>query len=338
LGEVNGEDRPRLGQRLYPEQFASGFIEALKQGGLSEEDAVRTVAAFVNLGNCFSFVDRRNITAALAATYPDWPMPDSLFPDEARPEATVPPGGVMVSCYDVLDPDMLVLARSKRKDPTWLPCSAFDVPIECNVEANVFVIDSPGVTGEHDTLRVTGTMELFFERTGEERRTLTSEHLASTEAVGPGDRGLVTDVPSSQIHVPRSVFPLPDDARLIRGPDGMPGELSLPADRTHILLLGATWCGPCHDLAPSVEAFIAAIAGRDNAPVVHRLSIDHDPDSFDAALAAYPSGICTDAFKEDFAVDVVPKYYLIGEGKLVEQGIVSEERLVSWRESCDQGL
>ena len=437
-----------LERRLYPEQFASGFIEALEQGGLSEEDAVRTVAAFVNLGNCFSFVDRRNITAALAARYPDWPMPDSLVPEDARPEASVPPGGVMVSCYDVLDPDMLVLARYKRKDPTWLPCSAFDVPIECNVEANFFVIDSPGVTGEQDTLRVTGTMELFVERTGEERRTLTSEHLAYTEAVGPGDRGLVTDGPSSQIHVPRSVFPLPDDARLllevrydvvhhapgvppderaaiagrvlyrvvptlsanaatgdpaaaverlevrplrpdgkelpcpeilqdyrlqanllafvlggksnmrqrfreraaadrkvaslvgrelasvplIRGADGMPGELSLPADRTHILLFGATWCVPCHDLAPSVEAFIAAIAGRDDAPVIHRLSINDDPDSFDAALAASPSGICTDAFKEDFVVDAVPKYYLIREGTLVEQGIVSEEQITSWRE------
>ena len=436
-------------RRVYPEQFASDFIEALEQGGLSEEDAVRTVAAFVNLGNCFSFVDRRKITAALEATYPDWSMPDSLVPSEASPEATVPPGGVMVSCYDVLDPDMLCLARRQRKDPTWLPGSAFDVPIECNVEANCFVIDSPGVTGEHDTLRVTGTMELFVERMGEERRTLTSEHLAYTEAVGPGDRGLVTDVPSSQIYVPRSVFPLPDDARLLlevhydvvhhapavppderaaiagrvlyrvvprlsanaatgdpaaaverleicplgpdgkelpcpevlqdyrlqanlltfvlggksmmrqrfreraatdrkiaslvgqdlasvpllRGADGMPGDLPLPADRPHLLLFGATWCGPCHDLAPSVEAFTAAIAGRADAPVIHRLSIDDDPDSFGTALAAYPSGICTDAFKEDFVIDAVPKYYLIRDGKLAEHGIVDEERIAGWRQT-----
>ncbi|MFM7077765.1 MAG: thioredoxin family protein [Planctomycetaceae bacterium] len=428
-----------------PEQFASGFIEALEQGGLSEKDAVRTVAAFVNLGNCFSFGDRRTITAALAATYPDWPMPDSLVPSEARPEATLPPGGVMVSCYDVLDPDMLFLARRTRKDPDWLPASAFDVPIECNVEAHFFVIDSPGVTGEHDTLRVTGTMELFVERAGEERRTVTREHLTYTEAVGPG---LMTDIPSCQIHVPRSVFPLPDDARLllevrydvvhhapgvppderaaiagsvlyrvvprvsanattgdhaaaverlevrplgpdgeelpcpevlqdyrlqtnllrfvlggksgmrerfrervardgkvaslvgrdlvavplIRGPDGMPGELALGADRPHILLFGATWCGPCHERAPSVKELVEALAGRDGAPLVHRLSIDDDPDAFDAALAAYPSGICTDDFEEDFVVDAVPKYYLVREGKVVEQGVVSEEGITAWRE------
>ena len=429
----------------YPEQFASGFIEALEQGGLSEEDAVRTVAAFVNLGNCFSFVDRRRITATLAATYPDWPMPDSLVPSEARPEATAPPGGVMVNCYDVLDPDILFLARRQRKDPAWLPGSAFEVPIECNVEAHFFLLESPGVTGEHDTLRVTGTMELFVERAGEERRTLTTERLTYTEAVGPG---LMTDIPSCQIHVPRSAFPLPEDARLLlavhydvvhhapgvppdkraaiagrvlyrvvprlsanattgdpvaaverlevfplgpdgkelpcpeilqdfrlqanlltfvlggksimrqrfrervardrkvasllgrdlasvpllRGADGMPGELALRADRTHILLFGATWCGPCHERAPSVKALVEALAGRDDAPLVHRLSIDDDPDSFDAALAAYPSGICTDAFEEDFVVDAVPKYYLVREGKVVEQGVVSEEGIAAWRE------
>lgn len=204
-----------LERKPYPEQFASGFIEALEQGGLSEEDAVRTVAAFVNLGNCFSFVDRRRIAATLAATYPDWSMPDSLVPSEASPEATVPPGGVMVTCCDVVHPDMLFLARRQRNDPTWMPGSAFDVPIECNVEVHLFTIDSPGVTGEHDTLRVTGTMELFVERAGEERRTLTRERLAYTEAVGSGDRGSETDLPSSQIHVPRSAFPLPDDARLL---------------------------------------------------------------------------------------------------------------------------
>lgn len=120
---------------------------------------------------------------------------------------------------------------------------------------------------------------------------------------------------------------------LLRGADGLPGELALRADRTHILLFGATWCGPCHALAPSVEAFTAAIAGRDGAPIVHRLSIDDDPDSFDAALAAYPSGICTDAFEEDFVVDAVPKYSLVREGKVVEHGVVSEEGIAAWRET-----
>lgn len=45
---------------------------------------------------------------------------------------------------------------------------------------------------------------------------------------------------------------------LSRGADGMPGDLALPADSTHILLFGATWCGPCHERAPSVRAFVEA--------------------------------------------------------------------------------
>lgn len=120
---------------------------------------------------------------------------------------------------------------------------------------------------------------------------------------------------------------------LLRGADGLSGELALRTDRTHLLLFGATWCGPCHALAPTVKAFVEAIAGRDGAPVVHRLSIDDEPDSFDAALAAYPSGICTDAFEEDFVVDAVPKYYLVREGKVVEHGVVSEELIGRWRET-----
>lgn len=71
---------------------------------------------------------------------------------------------------------------------------------------------------------------------------------------------------------------------LIRAADGMPGELAVRADRTHILLFGATWCGPCHERAPLVKALVETLAGRDDAPDVHLLSIDDDPDSFDAAL------------------------------------------------------
>lgn len=47
---------------------------------------------------------------------------------------------------------------------------------------------------------------------------------------------------------------------------------------------------------------------------------------------AYPSGICTDAFEEDFVVDAVPKYYLAREGKVVEQRGVSEEGIAAWSE------
>ena len=53
----------------------------------------------------------------------------------------------------------------------------------------------------------------------------------------------------------------------------------------------------------------------------------------DAALAAYPSGICSDAFEADFVVDAVPKYYLVRDGKLVEHGIVDEERIAGWRQT-----
>ena len=430
-----------------PERLATGFVEALVEGGLSEEEAVRTAATFVNLGNQFTFVDRRRMTRALAASYPAFPMPDGLVPSMALPDAPLPPGGVMVTCTDGLDPDSLRVARWMRQDPSWSPRNAFDVAIECNVQATLFAAEAPGVTGEDDTLRVTASMELVVERPGEERRTLRREDLAYAEAVTPADRSVVALAPSATMYVPRSAFPLPDDARLLlevrydvvhhapgvpaekratiggrvlyrvvprlsadrvdddpsagverlevvplgpdrkdlacpevvhdyrvpfnitafvlsgkdaakailrqraaaerkhasvlgrdlvsvpllRAADGTSGELSLPADRTHLLIFGATWCGPCRALAPSVEAFVAAIADRDDAPVVHRLSIDDDPESFDAALAAHASGVCADAFEEEFVVDAVPKYFLIRGGKLVEQGIVDERRIEGWR-------
>ncbi len=437
-------DRP-----ITPEVFATGFVEALVAGGLPTKEAVRTAAAFAAHAEYLAFVDRRRMTEALSAAHPDCPVVDGLAECKGHHGAAVPPGGVVVACNDILDEGMLFWARHDRNDPSWLPRDAFDEPIECLVSACSFNVDSPGVIGEDDTLRVRSTMELFVEQPGEKRRSLTRTSIAVTEPVAPrGDPGFTSvGIPTSGIHVPRSAFPLPDGARLIvevryeavhhapgitaekraaiagttqyqivprmaadgdardpstgvkrfevfplgtdgedlarpevvsdraidcfwkfvlsgkpstkewilkradaerkhtsllgrdltsvpliRGADGMPGELALRADRTHILLFGATWCGPCHERAPSVEKFIEAIAGRDDAPLVHRLSIDDDPDSFDAALAAYPSGICTEAFEEDFVVDAVPKYYLVREGKVVEQGGVSEEAIAAWRE------
>ena len=77
--------------------------------------------------------------------------------------------------------------------------------------------------------------------------------------------------------------------------------------------------------------FVDALAAREDAPIVHRLAIDDDLDVFAAALEAYPSGVCTDAFEEDLLVDGVPRYYLVRGGKVVEHGVVDEDRIATWR-------
>jgi len=424
-----------------PETFATGFVDALVAGGLTEEDAVRTVAAFAAIGQPLSFADRRRVRASLAERLPRLPLADSLAAPEKRPDAALPPGGVAVECYGTDYPETLSFQRYARKDPSWHPRDAFEHPLEWTAEVQGFSLGMPGVTGEDDTLRIHARFDLYaVSRTGE-REELNGVSLTFTEPVYV-PQALGTNFPWTLLHVPKSVLSLPADSRLIiearyeathhapgvkaedraavvgtvrylvvprrapgdaegaidhfdvvplgpddeelpcpgviswrtatnlgafvldrkpfwqdrlrrqreqerkrltlvgrdldavpllYGPDGRAGELALAADRTHLLLLGATWCGPCHALAPAVGELIDALGGRENAPIVHRLSIDDDPDAFASALEAYPAGVCTDAFEEDFVVDGVPKYYLVRGGKIVEHGFVDEERIASWR-------
>lgn len=96
------------------EGFVQGLVGALENGGLSTEEAVRTAASLVNAGSYFSFADRRRMTAALAGAHPEFPMPDPLVPCAGRPDAPLPPGGVMVTCLDGLHPDKLSHARRPR--------------------------------------------------------------------------------------------------------------------------------------------------------------------------------------------------------------------------------
>ena len=67
-----------LERPLAPEAFVTAFVDALVAGGLSTEEAVRSASAFVAHGDDLSFADRRRMTATLSATYPEWPVPDSL--------------------------------------------------------------------------------------------------------------------------------------------------------------------------------------------------------------------------------------------------------------------
>ena len=425
-----------------PEIFAAGFVDALVAGGLSEEDAVRTVAAFAVIGHPLTFADRRRVTAALAERCPRLGLADSLTAPEKRPHAALPPGGVVVEYIAPRGNDSSLLhQRSKRRDRSWTPRDAFDLPIEVTAFVRGFNVGSPGVTGEDDTLRIDVRFDVeAVSRTGE-RESLYGETLRFAEpAQAPNTLG-ETLFPFTSLHVPKSVLSLPDDSRimiearyevthhapgvkaedraavvgtvrflvvprrapgddegvvdhfdvvplgsdgeelpcpgaiswrtatnlgafvldrkplhqervrqereqekslaivgrdldavpLLHGADGMPGALSLPAERTHLILLGATWCGPCRALAPAVSELVDALEERENAPIVHRLSIDDDPESFAAALESYPSGVCTEAFEEDLLVDGVPKYYLVRGGKVVEHGFVDEERIASWR-------
>jgi thiol-disulfide isomerase/thioredoxin len=430
-----------LERAATPETFATGFVDALVAGGLSEEDAVRTVAAFAAIGQPLSFADRSRVRAALAERLPRLALADSLSAPEKRPDAALPPGGVVVECWGPNDPASLSSQRYVRKDPTWLPRDGFEYPVEFTVAVQGFSVGTPGVTGEDDTLRIDAHFALYAVSRAGERERLTGASLTFTEpAHVPNARA--TDLPWTLLYVPKSVLSLQDESRLtiearyevthhapgvkaenraavvgtvrhvvvprrapgdadgvvdhfdvvplgpddeelpcpevtswrtatnlgafvlgrkpfwqdrlrhqreqerkrlalvgrdldavplLHGPDAMAGELTLAADRTHLLLFGATWCGPCHALAPAVDELVGALAAREDAPIVHRLAIDDDLDVFAAALEAYPSGVCTDAFEEDLLVDGVPRYYLVRGGKVVEHGVVDEDRIATWR-------
>lgn len=111
---------------------------------------------------------------------------------------------------------------------------------------------------------------------------------------------------------------------------GRSGRLALPAEGRVLVVLGASWCGPCRELAPHLGAHAARVRERGIEERIVHLSIEDDDDlaahAADPGFAAeFPDGVVSQAWQAAFGIDAVPRYLFVEEGRVVETDILSPE-------------
>lgn len=111
---------------------------------------------------------------------------------------------------------------------------------------------------------------------------------------------------------------------------GGPGRLMLPAEGRILVVLGAGWCGPCRELAPTLDAYATFLRERGIDERIVRLSIEDD-DELPAHVAdehfacEFPDGIVAKAQQETLGIDSVPRYLVVEEGRVVESDVLSAD-------------
>jgi len=120
---------------------------------------------------------------------------------------------------------------------------------------------------------------------------------------------------------------------LAYSPTGEADVVRLNTDEPVILIVGATWCGPCQALAPAVKelADLFETQGRDGAKV-HRFSMDDDPGSYAKELEKYPGGVLAPEQWAATGLPGVPAYIVVEGGTVSEAGILSAEKIAELKE------
>ena len=119
-----------------------------------------------------------------------------------------------------------------------------------------------------------------------------------------------------------------DRINLAYSPTGEVDVVKLDSEKTAIVVLGASWCGPCQELAPAVKELSKLLNNQGaGGAELFKFSVDEDPTNYAKELESYPSGIVTPEQWEATGLPGVPAYVVVESGMVKEAGILSPEKI-----------
>ena len=108
--------------------------------------------------------------------------------------------------------------------------------------------------------------------------------------------------------------------------------LRLRQDTPTIITFGATWCGPCRNLAPGVNELSRLLKEqKEQGAEVLKFSIDDDANNYVSELASYPNGVVTPEQWAETGLPGVPAYIVVESGRVTESGILSAAKLAEFK-------
>ncbi|MFM8260954.1 MAG: TlpA family protein disulfide reductase [Pirellula sp.] len=109
-------------------------------------------------------------------------------------------------------------------------------------------------------------------------------------------------------------------------------SLDIPQTGRAVVIAGASWCGPCRALDPLVKDYSEHLAAIGSTTKVYKVSIEdnrvQDGTVSDPLFTEeFPSGVLSSQQQKDLSISSVPRFFIVEDGKIVKQGILSAEEL-----------
>ncbi len=109
-------------------------------------------------------------------------------------------------------------------------------------------------------------------------------------------------------------------------------SLDIPQTGRAVVIAGASWCGPCRALDPSVKEYMQNVKTVGSTTKVLKVSIEDDRVSAGtvsdpAFTEEFPSGVLSAQQQKDLSINRVPWFFIVEEGKIIKQGTLSAEEV-----------
>lgn len=109
-------------------------------------------------------------------------------------------------------------------------------------------------------------------------------------------------------------------------------SLDIPQTGRAVVIAGASWCGPCRALDPLVKDYSEHLGAIGSTTKVYKVSIEDDrvqdgTVSDPLFTEEFPSGVLSSQQQKDLSISSVPRFFIVEDGKIVKQGILSAEEL-----------